>query len=73
MMRERISMEIKEMCELRKASDRERKARKRASACDDEASIERLIDQKRKAVVKHLRLSMRLSNVELAVGNAKLM
>ena len=52
MMRKIRDMETKEMRELHKASDRERKARKRASAGDDEVSVEKLIDRKRKAVCK---------------------
>ena len=51
MMRER-SMETQEMCELRRASDRKRKAGKRASENDDEVSVQRLMDRKRKAACR---------------------
>ena len=45
-------METQEMCELRRASDRKRKAGKRASENDDEVSVQRLMDRKRKAACR---------------------
>ena len=48
-MRNRISEQTMEMCELRKANDRERKARKRAGASDFDTELRRASDRLLKA------------------------
>ena len=48
-MRNKRSKKTMEMCELRKANDRERKARKRASASDSDTNLRRASDRLHKA------------------------
>ena len=55
--RDSRSKESSKACELRKASDRERKARKRAGENDDEASFRKMNDKRAKAVVKQMRVN----------------
>ena len=71
MRKSRARPETVESSELRKACDRERKARKRACESDGEASVRKLNDRKYKILIKQKKVVVKLKSIDFAMPCVK--